>query len=91
MITKKDVGRWIRIRFWDHCMSKHTHKPKKKPILCEAAGMIMDVNHMKITVATWWLHDEEKPVQLQNAERFEVVRSCIVKYGWAEVLKWNDD
>lgn len=90
MIGKHDVGRWIRIKFWDHCITTD-HKRKKKPILCEASGYIMDVTNLKITVATWWLHDETRPTQLKNAERFEVVRACIVKYGWAEVLKWNDD
>lgn len=89
MIGKHDIGRWVRVQFWDHCIS--TSRNKKKPIQCEVAGMIMHVNNLKITVATWWIHGEDKPTQLQNAEKIEIVRSCIIKYGWAEVMKWNND
>lgn len=90
MISKRDVGRWVRIRFWDHCITNDS-KRKKKPIQCEVAGMIMDVTNLKITVSTWWIIGEDSPTQLKNAERYEIVRACIIEYGWAEVLKWNND
>jgi len=89
-IGKHDVNRRIVITFWDHCIT-NDRKRKKKPILCEVSGRILDVTGLKITIATWNIVGEDKPTQLKNAERFEVVRSCIIKYGWAEVLKWNDD
>jgi len=90
MIDKKDVGRWVRIQFWDHCIT-NDHKRKKKPIQCEVAGMILSVTNLKITIATWWIHGEDRPTQLENSERAEIVRSCIIRYGWAEILKWHQD
>lgn len=90
MITKRDTGRWVRIRFWDHCITNQRTK-KKKPIECEVAGMIREVNNLRVVLATWWLHGEDKSTQRENQESFEIVRSCIIKYGWCEVLKWNDD
>ena len=90
MISKRDIGRWVRIRFWDHCITNQRTK-KRKPIECEVAGMIREVDNLRVVVATWWINGEDKPTQHANAERFEIVRSCIIGYGYAEILKWWDD
>ena len=91
MLTKQDIGRWVRIRFWDHCIVKGTYRSRKKPIECEVAGMIRSVDGLKITLATWWLNGEDKGTREKNAERFEIVRSTIIKYAYTDALKWFDD
>lgn len=90
MLSKRDVGRWVRIRFWDHCVTNQRTK-KRKPIECEVAGMVREVDNLRIIIATWWLNGEDQPTQVANQERFEIVRSCIIAYAYTDVLKWWAD
>ncbi len=90
MIEKRDVGRWVRIVFWDHVIIEQElpKRSKPKPILCEVAGMIRSVSARHITVATWWVHSNDSEVSDTNAETVVIVRSTIDKYAWTDVLKW---
>lgn len=93
MLDKRDIGRWVRIQFWDHCILNPdlpVYRKKKEPILCEVAGLIREVTAQKITLATWWVHDDKKTVS-DNVEHVVIVRSGIQKYAWAEALKWHED
>lgn len=90
MIDKRDVGEWVRIRIWDHCLTPERSR-KKSPILCEVSGMIRAVTPLKIVLAHWWVHGEAKSVQTENAEYVELARVAIIEYGWCPVLVWKKD
>jgi hypothetical protein len=90
MITKRDIGEWVRIRFWDHYMTTDPIKTKV-PYLCEAAGMIREVEDMQIVLANFWISNAPKKTQDNNAEKLVIVRSTIIEYGWCPVLVWNKD
>jgi hypothetical protein len=89
MLTKRDIGRWVRIRFWDHSLNRKTKK--NTPLLCEASGMIRSVTQSKIVICHFFIDDEDSELVGDNIETLEIVRSCIIEYGWAEILKWNND
>lgn len=90
MLEKRDVGEWVRIRFYDHCLTTERSR-KKTPIFCEVSGMIRAVTPSKIVLAHWWVHGEGKATQRENAEYVELSRASIIEYGWCPVLKWQKD
>ena len=81
-------GDWLRIKFWDHCIEETRAKYKKKPILCEVAGYLVEATPHHIIISFWRCHHPDKETQKQNTEELVIVRNTITEWGFANVDRW---
>lgn len=76
-VHREAAGQWIRVQFWDHVMGD------KKPMLCEAAGLVVAVNSKSFTLSWWTIHDADAQTRKDNEEKVgTILQSTVAKWGY---------